>query len=85
MHPMFIDGTRTRGAASQAIDVMNPATEEILAQVPAGGEHEVGLAVAAARAFPEEALDGFTQVKHVHWDMVGAHKSYWYPYGKGDS
>jgi betaine-aldehyde dehydrogenase len=50
---MFIDGTRTRGTAAEAIDVLNPATEEVLAQVAAGGEHEVGLAVnAAARAFP---------------------------------
>jgi betaine-aldehyde dehydrogenase len=65
MHPMFIDGTRTRGAASQAIDVMNPATEEILAQVPAGGEHEVGLAVAAAsRAFPEWQRTPATERAH---------------------
>ena len=53
MLPMFIDGTRTRGDAAGALDVLNPATEEVLAQVPAGTEHEVDLAVAAAaRAFP---------------------------------
>jgi betaine-aldehyde dehydrogenase len=46
---MLIDGTRTRGEAAEAIDVLNPATEEVLAQVPAGGEHEVGWAVDAAR------------------------------------
>ena len=86
MLPRFIDGMRTRGGAAQAIDVMTPATKEVLAQVPAGGADEVGLAVAAAaRAFPEGALDEFFQVRHVHWDMVGAHKSYRYPYGKGGS
>ena len=30
MLPMFIDGRRIRGDAAQAIDVVNPATKEIL-------------------------------------------------------
>jgi len=51
---MFIDGKLTRGEAFEAIAVLNPATEEILGEVPAGGAAEVGLAVAAAgRAFGE--------------------------------
>ncbi|WP_283137855.1 aldehyde dehydrogenase family protein [Rhizohabitans arisaemae] len=39
--------------AAEAIDVLNPATEEILDRVPAGSPDDVDLAVAAARAaFP---------------------------------
>jgi len=54
MLPMFIDGQPTRGDSGEAIEVLNPATEEVIARVPAGGETEVGLAVAAAAAaFPE--------------------------------
>ncbi len=33
-----------------------------------------------ARELGQEGLDEFYQVKHVHWDMVGARKEYWYPY-----
>jgi betaine-aldehyde dehydrogenase len=50
---MFIDGKPTPGEASEAIAVLNPATEEVLAHVPAGGAADVDRAVAAAvRAFP---------------------------------
>ena len=37
------------------------------------------------RELGQEGLDEFLQVKHVHWDMVGARKPYWYPYGEGGS
>jgi aldehyde dehydrogenase (NAD+) len=44
---------RLSGQASTAIDVVNPATEEIIDQVPAGDPADVDAAVAAARkAFP---------------------------------
>lgn len=33
------------------------------------------------RELGEEGLEEFRQVKHVHWDMVGKLKDYWYPYG----
>lgn len=33
-----------------------------------------------ARELGQEGYDEFLQVKHVHWDMVGAIKDYWYPY-----
>jgi len=66
MQPMFIDGTQTRGEAGEAIDVLNPATEEVLTQVPAGGEAEVNLAVAAAaRAFPAWRRTPATERAHL--------------------
>jgi betaine-aldehyde dehydrogenase len=35
------------------------------------------------RELGQEGFDEFLQTKHVHWDMVGARKTYWYPYGEG--
>ena len=32
------------------------------------------------RELGQEGLDEFYEVKHVHWDMVGNTKDYWYPY-----
>ncbi len=32
------------------------------------------------RELGQEGLDEFFEVKHVHWDMVGNTKNYWYPY-----
>jgi acyl-CoA reductase-like NAD-dependent aldehyde dehydrogenase len=29
-----------------------------------------------------EGLDQFAQVKHVHWDVEGGLKDYWYPYAE---
>ncbi len=34
-----------------------------------------------ARELGQEGLDEFTQPKHVHWDVAGGLKDYWYPYG----
>jgi len=53
MLPMFIDGKQMRSDAGKALEVLNPAPEEVLGRGPAGGEQEVGQAVAAAvAAFP---------------------------------
>src|SRR5919201_641587 len=50
----YINGSWQSSAATEAQDVVNPATGEVLAQVPLGGAGDVGLAVeAAAKAFPE--------------------------------
>ena len=47
---MFIDGGPVPALGGQWIDVLNPATGEILARVPAGGVDDVDRAVRAGRA-----------------------------------
>ncbi|MEW8978295.1 MAG: CoA-acylating methylmalonate-semialdehyde dehydrogenase [Symbiobacterium sp.] len=52
--PMLIGSEWRRTFDGPTTPVVNPATEEVLAEVPAGGEREVAEAVAAAQAaFPE--------------------------------
>ncbi|MDQ0503599.1 aldehyde dehydrogenase family protein [Xanthobacter agilis] len=53
-HKMLIDGSWSEAAAGGAMEVLNPATEELLARVPAAGPQDVERAIAAARA----AFDG---------------------------
>lgn len=51
---MWIDGAWTPGTSGATIAVHDPATEELIAQVPAGNAADVEAAVAAAsRAFPQ--------------------------------
>ncbi|HEU5442009.1 MAG TPA: aldehyde dehydrogenase family protein [Ktedonobacterales bacterium] len=51
---MWIDGNWTPGTSDASIEVRDPATEEIIAHVPAGNATDVEAAVAAAsRAFPQ--------------------------------
>lgn len=45
---------------------------------PFGGMKMTG----GGRELGQEGLDEFTEVKHVHWDVEGKPKSFWYPYGK---
>ena len=50
----FINGQWTDSHASEWRDVVNPATGEVLAQVPLAGTAEVNAAIeSAAAAFPE--------------------------------
>jgi len=54
MKPMYINGRFTNGRATESIQVLNPATEEVLDEVPRGTAEDVNEAVAAAKqAFPE--------------------------------
>jgi acyl-CoA reductase-like NAD-dependent aldehyde dehydrogenase len=43
---------------------------------PFGGMKQSGL----GRELGEEGLEEFWQTKHVHWDIEGGVKDYWYPY-----
>jgi aldehyde dehydrogenase (NAD+) len=52
---MYIDGGWRPAAGTETIEVVNPATEEVIGAVPAGGAADVDAAVAAARA----AADGW--------------------------
>ncbi|MFG1945545.1 aldehyde dehydrogenase family protein [Nonomuraea sp. NPDC048826] len=53
MRQLYIGGAWAASASGEAIDVVNPATEETVDQVPAGVPADVEAAVAAARrAFP---------------------------------
>ncbi len=45
---------------------------------PFGGMKMTG----GGRELGQEGLDEFFEVKHVHWDVEGQIKDYWYPYGK---
>ncbi len=47
---MFIDGDWSDAASGETIEVINPATEEVIAHVPRGDEADVDRAVAAARS-----------------------------------
>jgi betaine-aldehyde dehydrogenase len=43
---------------------------------PFGGMKMSGL----GRELGQEGIDEFFEVKHVHWDMIGGLKDYWFPY-----
>lgn len=51
---LFIGGRRLEAASGERFAAVNPATEEVLVEVPRGGPEDVDLAVRAA----ESALDG---------------------------
>lgn len=50
MRPMYINGKFTNGNSKEAIEVQNPATEEVLGSVPRGTAEDVEAAVQAARS-----------------------------------
>ena len=45
---------------------------------PFGGMKMTG----GGRELGQEGLDEFYEIKHVHWDVEGKLKDYWYPYGR---
>ncbi len=47
--PLFIDGAFKQSASDQWIDVTNPATQDVLAQVPCATDDEMAAAVEAAK------------------------------------
>ena len=50
MRLMYINGEFTKGSATEAIEVTNPATEEVLDTVPRGTAEDVEAAVREAPA-----------------------------------
>ena len=52
--PNYYDNQWQKSAATEALDVINPATGEVIARTPLGGAEDVNAAVeSASRAFPE--------------------------------
>lgn len=47
--PLIIDGERVQSKSDQWLDVLNPATQEVVARVPMATEDEVAAAVASAQ------------------------------------
>jgi aldehyde dehydrogenase (NAD+) len=71
MRDNYVGGAWTPSASRTAIDVVNPATEQVIDQVPAGDPAEVDAAVAAARnafggwaATPVAERAGFLDAAH---------------------
>lgn len=63
---MLIGGEWRAAASSEEIEVLNPATEEVVGSVPAGGSADVELAVATAkRAFPDWAATDTEKRAHI--------------------
>jgi betaine-aldehyde dehydrogenase len=57
-----------------SIWINDPLTDNFAG--PFGGMKMSGL----GRELGQEGFDEFHQVKHVHWDIEGGIKDYWYPY-----
>ena len=63
------------GVEAGTIWINDPLTDNFAG--PFGGMKMSGM----ARELGVEGFDAFTQVKHVHWDVEGKKKDFWYPYG----
>ncbi|MBA3718849.1 MAG: aldehyde dehydrogenase family protein [Nocardioidaceae bacterium] len=66
---LFIDGEFTAGAADTSFKTINPATEEVLAEVTEAGEKDVDAAVTAARRAYEKAwgpMPGRERAKYLY-------------------
>ncbi|MDQ3664484.1 MAG: aldehyde dehydrogenase family protein [Actinomycetota bacterium] len=66
---LFIDGEFTAGAGDTSFKTINPATEEVLAEVTEAGEKDVDAAVAAARLAYEKAwgpMPGRERAKYLY-------------------
>jgi acyl-CoA reductase-like NAD-dependent aldehyde dehydrogenase len=68
MRQMWIGGKYTSGASGRVIPVQDPATEDVIDEVPAGDAADVAAAVdVASRVFPEwRALSAGTKAEMLH-------------------
>jgi betaine-aldehyde dehydrogenase len=64
------------GVQAGTVWINDPLTDNYAG--PFGGMKMSG----GGRELGQEGFDEFTQSKHIHWDMMGAMKDYWYPYGR---
>src|SRR5687767_3704072 len=68
---MFIDGDSADSSDGETTSVVNPATEEVIAQVPAGTEADVDRAVAAAKtAFDEWSQTTPAERSTMLWNLA---------------
>ena len=70
---LFINGKHEDAASGKTIDVMNPATGELLTTVPDGDSTDIDRAVAAARAsFEKKSWRGMDPSKKekILWDVA---------------
>ena len=49
-YDMFVDGQKCQAKSGKVHEILNPATNEVIAEIPAAGEADVNLAVASAIA-----------------------------------
>ena len=83
---MWIGGEWMVAESGKTFDVINPATEEVIAQLPLGGEPEVNKAVdAAQKAFPEWAAKSQAERSQVMLQIAEAFKPYIEELGKIDT
>lgn len=77
----YINGTFVSSSSSEVLDVLNPATEEVLAQVPLSNRADLDAAVAAAKAaFPSwrrtpaaeraKYIFAFKNLMEAHFDEI---------------
>lgn len=97
------------------IEIINPATEEVIDEAWRGTVADVDIVVKVAKAaqaswkkvpgvektslmheavakmssnardeLRQAEFDKFCQVKHVHWNIEGKIKKYWFPHGKNN-
>ncbi|GAA3724761.1 aldehyde dehydrogenase family protein [Salinactinospora qingdaonensis] len=70
MRSLYLNGAWADSASAETLDVVNPATEETIDQVPAGDPKDVERAVAAARAaFPTWSALSVSE-RHAHLARV---------------
>ena len=67
------------GVQAGTIWINDPLTDNYAG--PFGGMKMSG----GGRELGQEGMDEFTTVKHVHWDLEGGVKDFWYPYGREEA
>ncbi|MEO9255854.1 MAG: aldehyde dehydrogenase family protein, partial [Tepidiformaceae bacterium] len=68
----FINGTWVAPTGSETIDVINPATEEVIETLPLGTKADVDAAVAAAKAAFQSWSETTTEERGVYLDKIAA-------------